>query len=162
MIETEFALTDPVDSSTDLYKDDPKRTKDHMVLIERPFCSQTTPEALNNSFLTPTSALYVRNHAPVPSNLEFSTHEINFSRIGKISEEEQITILTLQDIINKFKSINVIAVLQCAGNRASESMKGGNLIYAFSLPISSKEYCQQSFQNVIVWSRIESNEFSEI
>ena len=94
-------------------------------MIERPFCSQTTPEALNNSFLTHTSALYVRNHAPVPSNLEFSTHEINFSRIGTICEEEQIATLTLQDIINKFTPINVIAVLQCAGNRASESMKGG-------------------------------------
>ena len=32
--------------------------------VEKPFCSETKPEALNASLLTPAADFFVRNHAP--------------------------------------------------------------------------------------------------
>ena len=114
------------DKEEDLYQEDPKRTNEHKILMEKPFASETRIEFLNSSYLTPTSALYVRNHSPVPTFLDFTSHEICFTReTNNVEEEDEDTILnlSLQDILQKYKSINVISVLQCAGNRASESIK---------------------------------------
>ena len=65
----------------------------------------------------------MRNHAPVPSNLETESHEIHFSREVRADDEVPIACLSLPDILKKYEKINVISVLQCAGNRASESIK---------------------------------------
>ena len=105
-----------------VYKDDPKRTKQHKILMQKPFASETLPEALKEYYLTPASALYIRNHAPVPNYLEFASHEIVFSLEDK-NPVETICTLSLQDILDKYPSYNVVSVLQCAGNRASEYIK---------------------------------------
>ena len=107
-----------------LYKNDPKRTKEHRVLTEKPFCSETKPEALQKSYLTPNSALYIRNHAPVPYDLDFDTHELFFCREMEDDDEEEIVAtISIKDMLKKHKQINITSVLQCAGNRASEDIK---------------------------------------
>ena len=51
----------------EVYADEPARSPlTHKVLTQRPYCSETRPEAMLASHLTPPDALYVRNHAPVP------------------------------------------------------------------------------------------------
>ena len=107
----------------DLYENDPKRTKEHCVLTEKPFCSETKPEALKTSYLTPNTALYIRNHAPVPLDLEFETHELVFLRQVMIDDEDEVATVSLKDMMKKHPQINITSVLQCAGNRASEDIK---------------------------------------
>lgn len=59
--EAATALPDP-------YEDEPSRDRrKHHQLTEKPYCSETRSDVLCGSYLTPTDALYVRNHAPVPS-----------------------------------------------------------------------------------------------
>ena len=106
-----------------LYEHDPKRTMEHCVLTEKPFCSETKLEALKTSYLTPNSALYIRNHAPVPLDLDFETHELVFSREIMIDDEDVVATVALKDMIKKHKQINITSVLQCAGNRAAEDIK---------------------------------------
>ena len=71
-----------------MYQGDPKRTNEHKILMEKPFASETRIESLDSSYLTPTSALYVRNHSPVPTFLDFTSHEICFTRETNNVEEE--------------------------------------------------------------------------
>ena len=107
----------------DLYKNDPQRTAEHKVLTHKPFCSETKNEALNKAYLTPNSALYVRNHAPVPIDLELESHELLFLREGVVDDGEMLSFISLQDILKKYKPIHITSVLQCAGNRALEDIK---------------------------------------
>ena len=106
----------------DMYKDDPYRTNEHTILTQKPFCSETKHEALKESYLTSASALYIRNHAPVPTDLDQETHEIIFSK-EQSNEEEKFCTLQLRDILKNYRSITITSVLQCAGNRASEDIK---------------------------------------
>ena len=106
----------------DMYKDDPYRTNEHTILTQKPFCSETKHEALKESYLTSASALYIRNHAPVPTDLDLETHEIIFSK-EQSNEEEKFCTLQLRDILKNYRSITITSVLQCAGNRASEDIK---------------------------------------
>ena len=122
-LETDKALDVKKYGLEDLYENDPTRTKEHHVLTEKPFCSETKPEALKTSYLTPNSALYIRNHAPVPTDLDFDTHDIVFSLEMKLDEENIIATVALADVIKEHKEINITSVLQCAGNRASEDIK---------------------------------------
>ena len=136
--------------SQDLYINDPKRTKEHKVLTEKPFCSETRLESLKNSYLTPNSALYVRNHAPVPIDLDLETHEILFF-CDKGGEEEMVYTMSLQDMLNKYKPINITSVLQCAGNRASEDIKATGLTGFVGTPF---EHIQSGEVGNILWTGV--------
>ena len=46
--------------------------------LSRPYNSETRRDVLSESYLTPTDALYVRNHAPVPA-LDGVSHRLSFS-----------------------------------------------------------------------------------
>ena len=113
------------DTANDLYSVDPSRTDEHTVLLEKPFCSETKPEVLKQNYLTPASALYVRNHAPVPNELDINGHEIVFSKeVDDDDDNEEITsVLSIQDILKKYESVNIVSIMQCAGNRAAEDIK---------------------------------------
>ena len=111
---------DSLPSEENLYKYDPKRTNEHKVLMQRPFTSETWPESLKGSYITPTSALYVRNHAPVPTNLDFTTDELTLSKKATEDDEGVTLNIPLKEIFKNYKTHEVTAVLQCAGNRAGD------------------------------------------
>ena len=142
----------------DLYNDEPIRTEEHSVLMERPFASQTKPEVLKRDFLTPSSALYIRHHAPVPTNLDFESHEIHFSLDEIIRKEDSGTVLSLSDMLSKYKQISVISVLQCAGNRASESIKNLGISGFNGTPF---EKIQMGMVGNVLWSGISLKEVME-
>lgn len=99
------------------YSRDPVRDPSKLrQLIDRPFSGETYPLALK-PYLTSADALYIRNHAPVPMDLEMESHTIRFSggdTFGEIDLD-----LSLLDMLGRFPSQSVTSVLQCAGNRAA-------------------------------------------
>lgn len=100
----------------------PQRLHHDFCCIE-PAASQTHPHILQQHFLTPNEALYIRNHAPVPSHLAADTHEVSFSllscsRAGATPQSRIVkTRLSLTELRDRFPCIDIVSVLQCAGNR---------------------------------------------
>ena len=89
-----------------------------------PYCSETHPEELTKSYITKTDALYVRNHAPVP-HLNADTHKVSFSSENPMLEDKNARIqLSLRDLNERFgDEVEVVSVLQCAGNRQTDDFK---------------------------------------
>jgi len=111
-----------IDTLPDAYSEEPKRNIDHqVVLIKKPFCSETKPLKLN-SYLTDPDSLYVRNHAPVPPGLNIASHAIYFS-MGDENNEHEVATLSMKDLESLFQRKSVTSVLQCAGNRAREDAR---------------------------------------
>ena len=108
----------------DMYNQEPLRSNEHKILIQKPFTSETKPEILKQNYLTSSSALYIRNHAPVPSDLDINDHEIMFTN----NNDDVIDTISISNIIQKYTSnetnalTNIVSVLQCAGNRAAEDI----------------------------------------
>eukprot|EP00940_MAST-03C_sp_MAST-3C-sp2_P000837 g837.t1 len=116
--------------SEDPYASEPVRDLEiQTVLTERPFCSETPSSVLVAKYLTHSDALYVRNHAPVPScawesedesrNEAQDQHEIVFDASETNEDERTLTVGELQ---SQFETCTITSVLQCAGNRASEDI----------------------------------------
>ena len=101
-------------SSEHPYKNEPERDSSLLLeLIPKPYAAETYPSALN-TYLTDASALYVRNHAPVPT-IDDSSHIVVFQ--GGLDGDKSIP---LEQLIKSHKKAEVTSVLQCAGNRASQ------------------------------------------
>ncbi|GMH78644.1 hypothetical protein TrLO_g14636 [Triparma laevis f. longispina] len=121
--EEEHSTDDPYDSEP--IRDPSVQT----IFMERPYCSETPNKALNSAYLTSPSALYVRNHAPVPecawepedstreSNVQ--NHEVCFERVQNGTSPT----LKVSDLQSRFGTVTVTSILQCAGNRAGEDIK---------------------------------------
>jgi sulfite oxidase len=107
-------------TSLDAYRDEPIRNyKPIKVLTYKPFCSETKSSDLNLEYFTEAERLYVRNHAPVPQYLSADSHHIILQSSSDESMQKQ---LTVSDLYSHFKKRRVSAVIQCAGNRASEDL----------------------------------------
>ena len=101
----------------DPYAADPERSKNLIVLSEKPFNAETPHDILSNSFITPNSEFFIRNHLPVPVvDLESYSLEL-------VYEDDKCTSFTLKDLKNKFEIVKVESVIQCAGNRRNEANK---------------------------------------
>ena len=103
------------------YEKDPTRDfSKHDVCSLKPFCSQTDPNVLSDSYITDTDALYVRNHAPVPL-LDATTHKLRLMNSESTSTPE---LIPLNELSSRFGDpVEVISVLQCAGNRQTDDFK---------------------------------------
>ncbi|KAI4181922.1 MAG: hypothetical protein L6R41_006329 [Letrouitia leprolyta] len=100
----------PVEHVDDPFKNDPQRDEQLIVHSDRPFNAET-PGAGLNSFITPDSLFYVRQHMWVPE-VDEATHKLVIELAD--GEEKEYT---LDDIKQKFKEVTVTATLQCSGNR---------------------------------------------
>jgi sulfite oxidase len=78
---------------------------------EEPFNAETAPAALIEALLTPVDAFYSRNHGPVPC-VDPSTWRLRVS--GLVAAELS---LSLDELRERFEAREVVATLQCAGNR---------------------------------------------
>ena len=123
---------DPADvakapSPNDPYSTDPPRHPALRPVTARPFNGETPPALLMDAPLTPNDLFYVRNHLPVP-------------RVegGKEADEWTVTVegagitapltLTVSDLRSKFPRTEVVATLQCSGNRRNELSATGRPI----------------------------------
>lgn len=104
----------PQPTPGDPYAEDPPRHPALKVNTLKPFNAEPPPELIAENYLTPNQLFFKRNHLPVPV-VDPSKYQLCIqSRNGrKLS-------LSLQDLKRKFSKHEVIATLQCAGNRRAE------------------------------------------
>jgi sulfite oxidase len=87
------------------------KRRDLVVHEEEPFNAETGLASLAESPLTPTDAFYVRAHAPVP---EIDPAAWRLRVHGVVERELDLSLATMREA---FPEREVIATLQCAGNR---------------------------------------------
>jgi sulfite oxidase len=88
-----------------------------MVVHEsEPFNAETSVAALGEGSMTPTDAFYVRDHGPVP---EIDPHDWRLRVHGLVERELSLSLTALREA---FREREVIATLQCAGNRRAGLM----------------------------------------
>jgi sulfite oxidase len=78
---------------------------------EEPFNAETPPDALAEGPITATDAFYVRGHGPVP---EIDPAAWRLRVHGLVDRELGLSLATLREA---FREREVVATLQCAGNR---------------------------------------------
>jgi sulfite oxidase len=84
---------------------------DLIVHEEEPLNAETSPAALAEGELTATDAFYVRSHSAVP---EIDPSAWRLRVHGVVERELELSLATLREV---FPEREVIATLQCAGNR---------------------------------------------
>ncbi|MGI8440226.1 MAG: sulfite oxidase [Thermoleophilaceae bacterium] len=87
------------------------KRSDMVVHGEDPFNAEPPRAALASAPVTPLDAFYVRNHGPVPE-LDPSSWRL---RVGGLVERELE--LSLDELRTRFTEHELVATLQCAGNR---------------------------------------------
>ena len=110
----------------DPFELDPARPAAQIGLFDRPFNSETRPDALKASYLTPPTSVYVRNHAPVPQ-LEAASHAVSFAAVAGAGAlggagGDQLGRMTLAELEAKYGTKTVTSIIQCSGNRARENI----------------------------------------
>jgi len=106
----------------DMFDHEPERPPTQVVLYDRPWQTETRPDVLAGSFLTPNSALYVRNHAPVPM-LSAGTHRVAFaSEASCCKPESEEVSFTIAELEQKHGLREITSILQCTGNRAADNI----------------------------------------
>lgn len=99
------------------YSNDPIRCSELRVQKQEPFNSQPTLSKLRESYITPISHWFIRNHHPVP---DISNDEYELLLTGKyINEPITFSLKQLKDLPSK----TIINTIQCAGNRRQDFVK---------------------------------------
>lgn len=93
-----------------------KAEKEKHVLDDQPLNAEEPVNKLVDSFITPSSKLFDRNHGEVPQ-IDAATHRVYFEAEDDLGLEGFS--LGMPDLYRAGNS-EVIAALQCAGNRRSE------------------------------------------
>lgn len=110
------------DSNDDLYRIDAsiERHPGLVFVTERPANAEVPASLLCDSFLTPSQLFFIRNHFPVPDPLAKGADQVSvFSQSPDELEHNKI-ILTVNDLTNVFQQHDVIATIQCTGNRRNQ------------------------------------------
>nr|DBA32909.1 TPA: hypothetical protein GDO54_000658 [Pyxicephalus adspersus] len=103
---------------SDPYSKDPPRHPILKVNSSKPFNAEPPPEILTESYITPNEIFFKRNHLPVP---DINPDEFQLTVERPNGQNEKVPLkLSLNDLKTKFPRHEVIATLQCAGNRRSE------------------------------------------
>jgi sulfite oxidase len=109
-----------VDES-DPYAMEPERHPALLVRKAKPFNAETPKALMHESYLTPNALWYVRHHHPVPvvDPATFQMAIKNQTHLAGNGEMtfENVSSLSLQDIKTKYKKYEVVATMQCGGNR---------------------------------------------
>ena len=101
--------------ANDPYKVDKSITR-HPGLVfitERPANAEIPQSLLCDSFLTPSELFFVRHHFPVPDPKEKEAHELTLTG----PDSKTLLVITADDLRTKFTQHEVIATIQCTGNR---------------------------------------------
>ena len=87
---------------------------DLIVHSQAPYNAEPTLSRLRASFITPQSKFYIRSHGEIP---RLSEDEFRLSLQGRVARALE---LSLDDLRRQFPRREVVAVLQCAGNRRAD------------------------------------------
>ena len=87
------------------------KRKDTIVHEQSPFNAEPSPAALAENVITSVDTFYSRNHGPVP---DIAAEQWRLTVDGLVGEQLS---LTLSELKSRFTAIEVVATLQCAGNR---------------------------------------------
>ncbi|KAF5381983.1 hypothetical protein D9615_004220 [Tricholomella constricta] len=96
------------------YTDEPPHSELLIVQGTKPFNAEAPTASLVEFNLTPEDLVYCRNHGPVR---EFDEGTYSVSIKGGVDREVD---LTIPDLKATFRTVHVVAALQCAGNRRNE------------------------------------------
>ncbi|KAM5179546.1 sulfite oxidase, mitochondrial [Mantella aurantiaca] len=107
-----------VQDLSDPYSQDPSRHPILKVNSLKPFNAEPPPEILTDNYITPNELFFKRNHLPVP-DINPDDFQLTVERPHGSNQEAPLK-LSLNDLKTKFPRHEVIATLQCAGNRRSE------------------------------------------
>mmetsp|Transcript_28323 Transcript_28323/g.58003 ORF Transcript_28323/g.58003 Transcript_28323/m.58003 type:complete len:558 (+) Transcript_28323:266-1939(+) len=108
----------------DLFDDEPARNlarSKHLIMVDEPLNTETWTSVLKKTYFTPSEVLYIRNHAPVPAEVNPEKHCVDFV-LGTADQPFLIRSLKLGEIASG-PELSVPAVLQCAGNRAADNIR---------------------------------------
>ncbi|CDO71801.1 hypothetical protein BN946_scf184939.g25 [Trametes cinnabarina] len=98
------------------YSDEVSHSDLLIVRAEQPFNAEPTAAALVEFPITPEDLIYCRNHGPVLEyDDETSTLQVDGVRGSRI--------FTMKELREEFPRVEVVAALQCAGNRRKEMNK---------------------------------------
>ena len=109
-----------VDES-DPYSMEPERHPALLVRKAKPFNAETPKALMHESYLTPNALWYVRHHHPVPV-VDPATFQMAIKNQTHLADNgemtfENVSSLSLHDIKTKYKKYEVVATMQCGGNR---------------------------------------------
>ena len=113
-----------VEENEDPYAHEPKRSDILIVHGDQPMNAEVPGELLTSSYLTPLEFFYIRHHHPVPFLMQKEKDnyelEIDLSEFANdLGLKEKIVKMTMEDI-KRLPKIEVIATLQCSGNRRGD------------------------------------------
>ncbi|XP_078727484.1 sulfite oxidase, mitochondrial isoform X2 [Lampetra fluviatilis] len=100
---------------SDPYSTDPARLPILRINSLKPFNAEPPSQLLADTYLTPNAIFFKRNHLPVPV-IDPETYRLEIQGLGM----KRPISLSLHDLKSKFKKHEVVATLQCAGNRRTE------------------------------------------
>ena len=111
------------ETSEDPFSHEPVRHKALRVHSEESMNAETPSDLLTESYLTPNPLFYIRHHHPVPfltsEQIQNYTLTIDLSGYTKrATQRKKVIKLSLEDL-KKMPKTDVIATLQCSGNRRS-------------------------------------------
>jgi sulfite oxidase len=110
-------VDDAVELLDQPYAAEPTRHASLIVHSDTPMNAEVPAHLLTKNYLTPNSLFYIRHHHPVPLLSSKQIQEYALT-IADATTGEQVS-FTLQEL-RALPSANVIATLQCSGNRRSE------------------------------------------
>jgi sulfite oxidase len=110
-----------------VYDTDPDRREDMLRVVSRaPYNAEPHLDALMESFMTPNDVFFIRNHNNVPDIQEEDWQlEIEANPECGIKGCS----FTLKDLKTKFEKVEVVAALQCAGNRQEDYVTKDRPLY---------------------------------
>ena len=111
-VESVPVLNDP-------FVNDPERNPVLRVRSQKPFNAETPLPLLTENYVTPVEMFYKRNHLPIP-DVKADEFCLEISGIGI----EKPVKLSLKDL-DTLPQVDVMATLQCAGNRRQEMYAAG-------------------------------------
>lgn len=99
----------------DPYAKEPIRDESLIVHSDTPMNAETPAAALSTSYLTPAELFYIRHHHPVPylNQRELNDYRLTVDLTAYGKGKIQLTI----DDLKKMPKTEVVATLQCSGNR---------------------------------------------
>ena len=98
------------------YANDPKRSSALIANSTQPFNAETPSLLATDRLITPNDIFFKRNHLPVP---DIKSEDFQL----KIEGTNKCISLNVENLKNKFEKVELVAAIQCAGNRRSEMDK---------------------------------------
>lgn len=113
----DVAAENEAKDSSDPYFEDPPISPVLVAHSSKPINAEAPPNLLAHSYNTPNDLFFVRNHHPVPKIENAADHQISIDVATKGEDTYRFKLSDLKEIYPKKE---VVAAIQCGGNRRKE------------------------------------------